>query len=185
MIEYDLQYYTLKHEIELPSKMSDYDYDLARPNRRFLSTFLHKVIFCDKITGIEYLNMNFASEACACIIAGLKNSINLIKKIQEYTVPEIMYGEEYGFAEGHTPYEAKSNLYVVRNIFISNSSWPVKAVISPDYINGMIDLYLSFYQSDSKIQLTTSDAEDLINILEENDYNISSFTISCGDIVFG
>ena len=63
--------YNLLYEINLPSKITDYDYDTNNSSRRFISTLLHKLSFYDKITNIKILDLNFSTETCYNLKHGL------------------------------------------------------------------------------------------------------------------
>lgn len=59
------------HNISMPSKISDYDYDPTNIDRRFISTYLHTLTFLDAITGIELISFSFDSLLCADMISDL------------------------------------------------------------------------------------------------------------------
>ena len=56
--------YNLLYKIDLPTKISDYDYDTDNSSRRFISTLLHELHFYDKIVNIEILKLNFSTDTC-------------------------------------------------------------------------------------------------------------------------
>lgn len=66
-----LMNYDLIYNIDIPTKISDYDYDDAIPERRFISTLLHSLSFYDNIIGIEVLNLKFSTDTCYKLKYGL------------------------------------------------------------------------------------------------------------------
>ena len=63
--------YNVTHNLGVPSRLSDYDYDPSHPARRFLSTYIHEVTFSDPITGADLSSVVFGSLTCAELISGL------------------------------------------------------------------------------------------------------------------
>ena len=59
LINYDILYI-----INLPTKVTDYDYDINRPDRRFISTLLHELQVYDKFNKVEIANLKFSSDVC-------------------------------------------------------------------------------------------------------------------------
>lgn len=59
LINYDILYI-----IDLPTKVTDYDYDINKPDRRFISTLLHELRFYDKFNKVEIANLKFSSDVC-------------------------------------------------------------------------------------------------------------------------
>ena len=68
--------YNILYIINLPTKVTDFDYDPSRPERRFISTLLHELHFYDKFTGIEVCVLKFSSEICYKIKYGLSKMIS-------------------------------------------------------------------------------------------------------------
>ena len=65
-------YYT----ISLPTKISDYDYDPNNINRRFITTLLHDLIFCDRITNTKIVELKFSTDICDRLKYGLIKMVN-------------------------------------------------------------------------------------------------------------
>ena len=57
--------YRIDYIVEEPSKFSDYDYDPFRPERRYISTYIHKLVIYDNILNQKLLTVHFSSETCA------------------------------------------------------------------------------------------------------------------------
>lgn len=53
---------------QAPSPVSDYDYDPTDWSRRFISTYLHTLVFKDMITDLDIVTLLFSSDTCAQII---------------------------------------------------------------------------------------------------------------------
>lgn len=75
-----LNNYQLIYTLEYPTKISDFDYDLDNPQRRFISTLLHTLFIYDKISNIELLNIKFSTDTCYQIIYALKTIIDNNRK---------------------------------------------------------------------------------------------------------
>ena len=65
--------YIVKHNMTIPTRLSDYDYDYNNPQRRFISTYIHTVSFLDPITNVELSKFHFDSTACADLISAMYN----------------------------------------------------------------------------------------------------------------
>lgn len=63
--------YNLIYNIDMPTKITDYDYDDAIPERRFITTLLHNLSFYDNITGVKVLNLKFSTDTCYKLKYGL------------------------------------------------------------------------------------------------------------------
>ena len=84
--------YTFDHKVSLSSKISDYDYDVNNPNRRFISTYIHTFSVMD-LCGIEVCKFKINSESLYELITNL---IFKSKYNQEGNIVSILvYGEDY------------------------------------------------------------------------------------------
>lgn len=63
--------YNLIYNINMPTKITDYDYDDTIPERRFITTLLHNLSFYDNITGVKVLNLKFSTDTCYKLKYGL------------------------------------------------------------------------------------------------------------------
>lgn len=63
--------YIIDHYMSPPSKSSDYDYDPDNPYRRFISIFMHHLVFIDYITNQELLHIIFSSDIAESISYGI------------------------------------------------------------------------------------------------------------------
>lgn len=67
----ELLNYLIYYTISLPTKISDYDYDPNNINRRFITTLLHDLIFCDRITNTKIVELKFSTDICDRLKYGL------------------------------------------------------------------------------------------------------------------
>lgn len=67
--------YKIVHEIRVPTKMSDYDYDYIESGRRFISFYLHTLTLYDIFTNVKIVEFSFPSESCADIAFYLYKSL--------------------------------------------------------------------------------------------------------------
>lgn len=84
----NLENYNILYSINFPSKVTDYDYDPSRPNRRFISTLMHELHFYDKFTGIEIALLKFSSEICYKIRYGLIRMVE--QNNEDYSRPLVL-----------------------------------------------------------------------------------------------
>ena len=62
--------WTFDHKVYLSSKISDYDYDPAHPDRRFISTYIHMITILDLLGG-EVITVKIESESMYKLITSL------------------------------------------------------------------------------------------------------------------
>jgi len=155
-IKIELSQYIVEHSISEPSKMSDYDYDPTRPERRFVTTYIHHLSFADKITGVPVLALSFPSETCANIIASLYGM--LLSKNAQGVVPA------YDMQRA-APYTLANPIVLsIRNIFIEGKSIPSTGVITN--INDHIRFTVASNGNTLCVSFTYDEADMLIKLLE-------------------
>ncbi len=93
--------YNILYNINLPTKITDYDYDPNRPTRRFISTLLHELHFYDKFNGVEIANLKFSSETCYKIKYGLSRMAEQIDS--NYSRPLVLAIKDVYSNDMNTP----------------------------------------------------------------------------------
>lgn len=139
MYELELSNYNIKYYIDLPSKASDYDYD---DGKRFISTFMHKLIFCDKITNFKNITMRFSTEVCCKIAYGLEMLVsNNMKK--------------------------RPLLITIKDIFVNDKMFP-SIITLCRFENGNIQISILDLDDKEYVLLNNDDIEKIINLLKND-----------------
>lgn len=139
-----LEKYFIEHDLRYPSKVSDYDYDPNNLNRRFVTTYIHYLIFKDTITNIEILSLKFTSEICARIIS-------------------VLYQLSFDIEDTSN----STTVISINDIFIDGKNLPSTIIVSK--VGNNVNISLAKSHETISISLNAIEVQEFISLLERDE----------------